>query len=99
MSHDPRRVLSTGEARAFYGACVHQVFTAPAGCELRTRGMRVVEREGWYQTIAPGSKSGSGNEVVYSVVAEADADRILDATIAEYRAAGVPFKWCIGPPT
>lgn len=78
---------------------VFRVFTAPLGCELRNRGTRIVEREGWYQLITPGSKSPSRNMVLFSSVAESDADSVIEETIAQYRAIGAPLRWCVGPPT
>lgn len=78
---------------------VFRVFTAPMGCELLNRGTRIVARENWYQLITPGSKNPSRNIVLFSNVAEADADTVIDETIAQYRAIEAPFRWCVGPPT
>jgi hypothetical protein len=78
---------------------VFRVFTAPMGCEIRNRGTRIVEREGWYQVITPGSKNTSRNIVLYSNVADSDADAVIEETIAQYRSIEVPFRWCVGPPT
>lgn len=66
---------------------------------LPTRDMRVVEREGWYQLITPSSGSAIGNEVVHSQLSPHDAEAVVDRTIAEYRALGLPFKWFVGPLT
>jgi GNAT superfamily N-acetyltransferase len=78
---------------------VFRVFTAPMGCENRNRGTRIVEREGWYQLITPGSKKPSRNIVLFSSVADSDAEAVIDETIAQYRAIDVPIRWCVGPPT
>ena len=78
---------------------VFRVFTAPIGCENRNRGTRIVEREGWYQLITPGSKHPMRNIVLFSSVADADADAVIEETIAQYRAIEAPLRWCVGPPT
>jgi hypothetical protein len=80
-------------------AKIAETFLAPVGCALIARDTRIIERAGWYQVITPSSGSVSGNEVVVSRVAAADADAIVRATIATYAAAGVPFRWSVGPLT
>ena len=59
--------------------------------------LRVIERPGWFQVVTPSIKSGGLNEVAFSALDEPDADRIIDATIAEYRALGLKFRWNVGP--
>jgi len=80
-------------------AKIEEAFLAPVGCALMARDTRIVEREGWYQVITPSSGSVSGNEVVLSRVAAGDADAVVRETIATYAAAGVPFRWSVGPLT
>lgn len=78
---------------------IEESFLAPVGSEVLSRDTRIVERDGWYQTITPSSGSTLGNEVVLSRLDPATAEDTVRATIAEYAAAGVPFKWCVGPLT
>jgi GNAT superfamily N-acetyltransferase len=59
--------------------------------------LRLIERPGWLQIITPSVKTGALNEVTYSALADADADAVIDATIAGYRALGLKFRWCVGP--
>jgi GNAT superfamily N-acetyltransferase len=80
-------------------ARIEATFLAPVGCTLPSRDTRIVERDGWYQVITPSSGSVVGNEVVVSRVAAADADGVVRDTIAMYAAAGVPFRWSVGPLT
>lgn len=80
-------------------AKIEETFLAPIGCAVMARDTRIVERDGWYQIITPSSGSVSGNEVVLSRVAARDADDVVRATIATYAAAGVPFRWSVGPLT
>lgn len=78
---------------------VFRIFTAPIGCENLNRGTRIIQRDGWYQLITPGSKKTSRNIVLYSEVPDTDAETVIDETIAQYRAIDAPFRWCVGPPT
>lgn len=59
--------------------------------------LRVIERPGWLQIVTPSMKTGGLNEVSYSALDARDADAIIDATIAEYRALGLKFRWNVGP--
>lgn len=70
---------------------------APIGREFHRPDTRVIERPGWYQVVTPSAPRGMLNEVVRSELAEADADRVIDETVAIYREAGQPTKWCVGP--
>jgi GNAT superfamily N-acetyltransferase len=78
---------------------VAEAFLAPVGSSLPAPDVRVIERDGWYQTITPSSKSAQGNVVVLSRVAADDAERVARETIAMYAALGLPFKWSVGPLT
>jgi len=59
--------------------------------------LRVIERPGWLQIITPSVKTGGLNEVLFSALDERDADAVIDAAIAEYRAHGLKFRWSLGP--
>ncbi len=78
---------------------IAESFLAPLGLMLPAADMQLVERDGWYQVITPSTKSTQGNEVVFSRVPAADAERVVRETIAAYSALGLPFKWCVGPLT
>lgn len=72
---------------------------APIGSTLVFADTRVVDREGWYQTITPSTRSAIANEVLVTRVADAEIEDVVERTCAEYAAAGVPFKWFVGPET
>jgi GNAT superfamily N-acetyltransferase len=78
---------------------IEESFLAPVGSAVLANDTRIVERDGWYQIITPSSGSTAGNEVVYSRLGPGEAEEVVRRTIAEYTAAGVPFKWCVGPLT
>lgn len=58
---------------------------------------RVVERPGWMQIVTPSLRVGGMNEVCLAVLGLEEADAVIDATIAEYRALGIRFRWTVGP--
>jgi GNAT superfamily N-acetyltransferase len=78
---------------------IEESVLAPVGSEVLADDTRIIERDGWYQTMQPSSGSVVGNEVVYSRLGVTEAEAVIERTIAEYTAAGVPFKWCVGPLT
>ncbi len=57
----------------------------------------VIERPDWYQLITPSAPGSVLNEVVFSELADRDADRVVAETVASYRTHGHPTKWCVGP--
>lgn len=65
------------------------------GPDLVRGDTQVTERPGWYQTLTP-STSGTCNEVVISKLEEVDTERVIDETIAAYRAHGLATKWLVG---
>lgn len=69
----------------------------PLGDDLHRPDTRVVARPGWYQVITPSTRGSVLNEVVLSELDEADCERVIDETIAAYRAHDLPVKWCVGP--
>lgn len=83
-------------------AIVAQTFLAPIGTTFGTGETRVIERPGWYQIITPGTAHPGRNEILYSVIDsddDAEIERVIDETCAEYDALELPFKWCLGPLT
>ena len=70
---------------------------APLGPVTGPPDMRVIERDGWFQRVAPSAPGTWLNEVIISRVAEEDAERVIDEVIAMYRAIGKPAKWSTGP--
>ena len=70
---------------------------APRGPGPFRADTRVIDRPGWYQLITPSTRSAYLNEVGFSAVATADADRVIEETVAGYAAHGLPTKWCVGP--
>jgi GNAT superfamily N-acetyltransferase len=58
---------------------------------------RVIDRPDWYQVTTPGRPLVVYNGVYRSVLAEAEADSIIDRVMEEYRALSLPFRWTVGP--
>ena len=78
---------------------LHAAMRAPNGREIRRDDTVFVERPGWLQLITPSMPRGSGylNEITWSAVPDADADRVIEEAIATYHQSGHPVKWCVGP--
>jgi ribosomal protein S18 acetylase RimI-like enzyme len=78
-------------------AICEEVLVSPRSASLPLPELRRIERPGWVQIITPSFRTGGLNEVALSVMADAEADAIIDATIAEYRALGLAFRWAVPP--
>jgi GNAT superfamily N-acetyltransferase len=59
--------------------------------------MRVIRRPGWEQLVTPLFRQGGFNEVSLARLDPAEADAVIAATIAEYDALGIRFRWTVGP--
>jgi len=73
-----------------------EVVVRPRHAYVRLPDMRVIERPGWFQLVTPSFREGGFNEV-HATLDEADADRVIAETIAEYAALGIKFRWTVGP--
>ncbi|HEV7553833.1 MAG TPA: GNAT family N-acetyltransferase [Kofleriaceae bacterium] len=73
-----------------------EVVDRPRHAYVLLPDMRVIERPGWFQLITPSFTEGGFNDV-HAELDEADADRVIAETIAEYRHLGVKFRWTVGP--
>lgn len=78
-------------------ALLDEVLSCPRRAFVPMPGLRVVERPGWLQLVAPWLKDGGLNGVSLSVLGASEADAVIDSTIAEYRALGVRFRWSVPP--
>jgi len=78
-------------------ALIEEVLATPRRAFVAMPGLRAVERPGWRQLITPWMKDGGLNGVSLSVLDAGEADAVIDATIAEYRALGVRFRWSVQP--
>jgi len=78
-------------------ALLEEVLACPRRAFVPMPGLRVVERPGWQQLVTPWLKDGGLNGVSLSVLETSEADAVIDATIAEYRALGLRFRWSVHP--
>jgi len=76
---------------------LEEVFAAPRSATLPVPDLRRIDRPGWVQLITPSFRTGGFNEVALSVLSDDEADAVIDATIAEYRALGIAFRWAVPP--
>jgi GNAT superfamily N-acetyltransferase len=76
---------------------VAEAVSAPRRPTVPLPDLRRIERPGWLQLITPSFRNGGFNEVAHAVLDAATADATIAATIAEYRALGIKFRWTVGP--
>jgi GNAT superfamily N-acetyltransferase len=76
---------------------LHEVLVASRRAFVPMPDTRVIERPGWMQTITPSMPECALNEVSLVVLSPAEADAVIDETLASYRELGVPFRWSVGP--
>lgn len=74
-----------------------EVVVTPRSAELPLPDLVRIERPGWVQLVTPSFRQGGFNEVAFSALADDEADAVIDATIAEYRALGIRFRWAVPP--
>jgi len=74
-----------------------EIILRPRDAFVPLPDLRVVERPGWRQLVTPSVKAGGFNDVSFAQIPEEEADAVIDATIAEYRALGCKFVWRVGP--
>lgn len=75
----------------------HEVLVTPRRAYVRVPELRVIERPGWTQLVMPPWRDGGLNGVSLAVLADDEADAVIDATIAEYEALGLRFRWTVDP--
>jgi GNAT superfamily N-acetyltransferase len=73
------------------------IIDAPLAKSVRRADTQIIARPGWYQVITPSAPGTYHNEVLFSQVEAADAERVISEVIAMYAATGHPTKWCVGP--
>lgn len=76
---------------------LREALASPRDAHVDYHDIRVVRRPGWSQRITPSFARGGFNSVDLAVLDPADADEIIAATIAEYDALGIRFRWTVGP--
>jgi len=63
----------------------------------RFDGLTVVERPGWLQLMAPAFRQGGLNGVSCAHLSDAEADAVIDETVATYERLGVRWRWTVSP--
>ena len=74
---------------------VQEAILAPVAAQLLTPGTELRVREDWIQVIRDHAPHPSMNEVVFSRLFEAEADEVIDDTIARYASIPTSFKWSV----
>lgn len=76
---------------------VRTVLEGPRRAYVWVPGLEVIERPGWLQLVAPQFRQGGLNGVALAVLADDEADAVIDATIARYADLGLKFRWTVAP--
>ncbi|MBL9101843.1 MAG: hypothetical protein JNL82_12845 [Myxococcales bacterium] len=76
---------------------LHEALVTPRSALVPFPGVTVIERPGWFQLISPPFRDGGLNEVSRAQLADDEADAVIDATLAQYAAQGIRFKWVVTP--
>lgn len=76
---------------------IAEAVAAPRRPTVPLPDLQRIERPGWLQLITPSFRTGGFNEVALAVLDAETADATIAATIAEYRALGIKFRWTVGP--
>lgn len=76
---------------------LHEAIVRPQTARVPYPGSVVVDRPGWFQLLTPAFRDGGLNEVSSAVLADDEADAVIDATLAQYAAQGIRFKWVVPP--
>lgn len=76
---------------------LHEVIVAPRAALVPLPDSRIIERPGWWQLVTPSLAQGGMNDITCTEIPEADADRLIDETIASYVRLGIRFRWNVGP--
>jgi hypothetical protein len=76
---------------------LHEALVSPRQARGAFADTTVVERPDWFQLLTPSFRQGGLNEVAFARLADADVEAVIDATIAQYDAHGLRFRWTITP--
>src|SRR3954469_13770825 len=75
----------------------HEVLVQSRHAYVATPDLRLIERPGWMQIITPSLPRGGNNGVAHAELTDAEADAVIDHTIAEYADLGLKWRWIVGP--
>src|SRR5688572_5336184 len=81
----PRRVIAGFDRDEI----LHEAVVRPQSARVPFPGSVVVDRPGWFQILTPAFRDGGLNEVSSAVLADDEADAVIDATLAQYAAQGI----------
>lgn len=76
---------------------VQEIIERPRDAYVPLPDLQLIERPGWRQILTPSLKTGGLNEVTFARLEAGEIERVVDETIAMYRAHGCKFMWRVGP--
>lgn len=75
----------------------HEALHQARQAYVRVEGLQVIERPGWLQLVMPAWKTGGLNVIALTQVADDEVEAVIDATLAQYAALGLRFRWVVDP--
>lgn len=76
---------------------LHEALIAPRQAILPQPDTRILEEGGLWRVITPSLPQGGLNEVCGTRLSDAEADRVIDDTLADYARHGIRFRWTVTP--
>ena len=76
---------------------LREALLAPRTALLPQPDTRILEQDGLWRVITPSLSQGGLNEVCGTRLEGADADRVIDETLADYARHGIRFRWTLTP--
>jgi GNAT superfamily N-acetyltransferase len=76
---------------------LREVLIAPREAILPQPDTRILSEDGLWRVITPSLPQGGLNEVCGTRLSEAEADRVIDQTVADYARHGIRFRWTLTP--
>lgn len=76
---------------------LHEALVSPRQARGAYADTQVYERPDWFQLLTPSFRQGGFNEVAFARIGDDDVESVIDATLAQYAAHGLRFRWTVTP--
>ncbi|PCC71092.1 hypothetical protein SAMN02745121_04945 [Nannocystis exedens] len=76
---------------------LHEVLVSPRQARGAYADTQVYERPDWFQLLTPSFREGGFNEVAFARLGDDEVEAVIDATLAQYAAQGIRFRWTVTP--
>ncbi|MDC0718725.1 GNAT family N-acetyltransferase [Nannocystis bainbridge] len=76
---------------------LHEALVSPRLARGGFADIQVYERPDWFQILTPSFRRGGFNEVAFARLGDHEVEAVIDATLAQYEAQGLRFRWTVTP--